>query len=208
MVFQTAIELCLDFGQFYDSNDFENGYIGINEADADNYYDGEISNFSLVDYRWNEVFELPYLISEYVPIENNNTTRLGIHYHLIPFDEPIVSDLALNTDRVARRTIRVVNNAEFSINENIKLDMYGTDSYDCILRIENGSTLTIADNAVITAKRGNCIIEVLGNIIIGENVTFNTENGATLKVCINNHQNFSVENCNFFGASLIRQLPF
>ena len=198
------IELGLDFGQFF-SQELSNGVVGkiffvVKENDPSSSYDGIVSNFSLIDYRWNEVFELPYPGNVNEPISND--TRLGIPYHLIPFENPIVSDMVLATDRVVRRTVRVANNAELRIDEGVKIDMYGTDAYDCNLRIDNGSTLTIADNAVITAKRGNCIIEVFGDIRIGENVTFQTENGATLQVKIMNQRDFAVTDCNFIGSSL------
>lgn len=201
------IELCLDYGQFF-RQEMSNGLLGkiffvVKEEDPSSSYNGTVSNFSLIDYRWNEVFELPYPGNVNEPIVNNDDTRLGIPYHLIPFENPITSDLTLATDRVARRTVRVTNNAELNINQGVKLDMYGTDSYDCILRVDNESTLTIADNAVITAKRGDCVIEVFGSIRIGENVLFKAENGATLKVWIRNHQDFMVSDCNFVGASLL-----
>ncbi len=196
------IEFCLDYGQFYNLNNVGKVFFVVHEMDPSNNYTGTISNFSLVDYRWNEVFELPYSGNVNEPIVNNNT-RLGISYHLIPFENPIVSDLTLTTDRVARRTVRVTNNAELSIEEGVSLDMYGTESYDCILRIDNGSTLTIADNVVITAKHGDCVIEVFGNIRIGENVKFQTENGSSLRVWIRNQQNFAISDCSFIGTSLL-----
>lgn len=203
------IEFCLDFGQFF-TQELDNEQVGkvffvVYDDDSSDSFDGEVSNFSLVDYRWNEVFELPYPYqgNTNTPIVNNGYTRLGIPYHLIPFEQPIQNNLTLTTDRVARRMVRVNNQAELSIDEGVRLDMYGTDSYDCILHIDNGSTLTIADNAVITAKRGDCVIEVFGNIRIGDNVTFKTENGATLTVKIRNQQDFAISNCHFIGASLL-----
>lgn len=39
--------------------------------------------FSIIDYRWNEEFQLDCPIT-YKTIENNSTTTLGIEYDLLP----------------------------------------------------------------------------------------------------------------------------
>ena len=58
------IEFCLDFGQFF-MQELDNEQVGkvffvVYDDDLSDSFDGEVSNFSLVDYRWNEVFEFPY----------------------------------------------------------------------------------------------------------------------------------------------------
>jgi tetratricopeptide (TPR) repeat protein len=199
------IELCLDYGQFFEQ-ELSNGNIGkvffvVKEDDIAGYYDGTISDLSLIDYRWNETFELPYPGNTSVSIAQD--TRLGIPYHLLPFQQPIEdTTLILATDRVARRTVTVSNDASLIINNGVCLDMYGTEAHDCQLIIDPFSSIIIGDNAVITAKRGNCNIVVNGNIQIGRDVTFQTENGATLNITVNGQSDITITDCLFAGASL------
>jgi tetratricopeptide (TPR) repeat protein len=206
----SPIELGLDFGQFF-KEQLDNGGIGKvffvvkerGDASGNGIYDGEVTNFSLVDYRWNEIFELPYP-EERVSIENNGDTRLGINYHLLPFEEEITSDFSMSTDRVARRTV-TVDNGTFTINNGVKLDMYGTDDYDCNLVLNTGTNLVIGDNAVITAKRGNCLIDISGEVQVGNNVRFVAEYGATLLVRVNHGRILHLNNCRFENASLLAE---
>ena len=198
------IEFCLDYGQFFNLSNVGKVYFVVRETDLSNNTTGIISNFSLVDYRWNEIFELPYPYqgSTDIPIVNNGYTRLGIPYHLLPFEQPIQNNLTLATDRVLRRTVYVSNNAELNVNENVKLDMYGTEAYNCKLVVNTGASLVIGNNAVITAKRGNCEIIVNGSIQIGQGVRFQAENGASLKVIIDGQQVVTINGCNFTNATL------
>lgn len=201
------IEMGLDYGQLFkeqlDNNEIGKVFFIVREqADAAGIYDGEISDLSLLDYRWNEVFELPYQGNTVEPLNNNDYTQLGINYHLLPFEEAITSGLTMVTDRVARRTV-TVNSGTFTINSGVKLDMYGTDDYDCNLVLSSGTNFVIGDNAIITAKRGNCLIDISGEIQIGDNVRFVAENGATLLVRVNHGRILHLDNCSFENASLL-----
>lgn len=197
---EDPIELCLDYGQFYNLDNVGKVYFIVHQDSGQ--HNGTISDFSLIDYRWNEIFELPYSGIPNVSIVNNGYTMLGIPYHLLPFEQSIIANLTLDTDRVARRTVTVSNHSTLTINEGVHLDMYGTEAYYCKLLITPNSTLVIGDNAIITAKRGNCEIEVNGNIQIGQNVTFKAENGATLKIRINGQQIVVIDGCTFTNATL------
>ena len=199
------IELGLDFGQFF-KNQLDNGEVGkvyfvVEEDDNSSLYNGIISDYSLIDYRWNETFELPYQGNQSVFIANNGHTRLGINYHLLPFEKPIQNDFTVTSDRVVRRTV-TVKDGTFTLNDSVRLDMYGTDSYDCNLVFYSNSNLVIGDNAVITAKQGNCEIEINCDVEIGNNVKFIAENGATLKIKVNNGRIVHLSNCTFINASL------
>lgn len=205
------IEFGLDFGQFF-QDQLNNNEIGkvffvvreTGDASGTGIYDGEISYFSLFDYRWNETFEVPYQGNLIEYMVNNGDTRLGINYHLLPFEEEITSDFSMSTDRVARRTV-TVDNGTFTINNGVKLDMYGTDDYDCNLVLNTGTNLVIGDNAVITAKRGNCLIDISGEVQVGNNVRFVAEYGATLLVRVNQGRIFHINNCRFENASLLAE---
>lgn len=202
------VEFGLDFGQFF-KEQLDNNQIGKvffvvkEENDNSGDFDGEITGFSLFDYRWNEIFELPYLIDT-VSIENNGDTRLGINYHLLPFEEEIDTDFIMATDRVARRTV-TVDNGTFTINNGVKLDMYGTDDYDCHLVLNPGTNLVIRDDVVITAKRGNCLIDISGEVQVGNNIRFVADYGATLLVRVNHGRILHLNNCMFENASLLAE---
>lgn len=185
------IELGLDFGQFFkeqlDNKEVGKVFFVVKEVnDASGTYDGEITNFSLFDYRWNEIFELSYPIDT-VSIENDSYTRIGINYDLLPFDGTVPTNW--NSDKVARRTVNVGSNTQIS--DDVNLDLYGTDLYDCEIFIKSNTTLTIGDGVTFTAKRGTCRIVVNGNLVLGENVSFRTENGATLLLEFSNAQSVS-----------------
>ena len=202
------IELCLDYGQFYNNlNDIGKVFIIVSANDYYGQYNGFIHGFSLVDYRWNEIFELPYPENIPVPLVNVGEVRLGIPYHLLPFEHPIMDNMTLATDRVARREVTVDNYSTLTINDGVSLDMYGTEAHDCKLLVKSGSSLVIGDNAVITAKRGNCEIVVNGNIQIGQGVRFRAENGATLRVFINGQQSITIHDCQFVNTSLQINAP-
>ena len=198
---EDPIEFCLDYGQFYNLDSVGKVFFRVHQNFGQ--HNGIISEFSLIDYRWNEVFELQYPGSPSVSIVNNGNTRLGIPYHLLPFENPIQNNLTLATDRVARRTVRVDGHSTLTINEGVNLDMYGTEAHYCKLQVENGSSLVIGDNAIITAKRGDCEIVVNGNIQIGQGVTFKAENGATLAITIYGQQTVVINGCTFENATLL-----
>lgn len=180
---QNPIEIGLDFSSKYPNlTSYKKYFLQAvdNNTNAGNYSEGEcfIQNFSLMDYRWGEAFELPCPTTN-IPIGKNATTTLSINYDLLPFDgTPLPTNW--NSDKVARRTVNVGSNTQ--IGDDVNLDMYGTDLFDCIIFIKSNTTLTIGDGVTFTAKRGTCKIVVEGNLVLGENVRFCTENGATLEL--------------------------
>ena len=200
------IELGLDFGQFFPeqlhNNEIGKFFFVVRERlDANGMCDGEIRDLSLLDYRWGEIFEMPYQGNSVEPLVNNGYTRLGIKYHLVPFENAIETNFTMATDRVARRTV-TVSGGTFSIGNGVKLDMYGTDDYDCELLFGSNASLVIGDSAVITAKRGDCRIEINGNVQIGQNVRFEAEDGASLEIIIDNGSDVSFYKTTFVNCEL------
>ncbi|MBR5910602.1 MAG: T9SS type A sorting domain-containing protein [Bacteroidales bacterium] len=164
------------------------------------YGSAYVDNLQLHDYRWGEVFVLD-AFQPYAQIQSHGTTTSSVDYDLIyPFD--IQQSCTYSTNKVARREVTVDNQSTLTVGDGVRLDMYGTEAHDCKLLVESGSSLVIGDNAVITAKRGDCEIVVNGNIQIGHNVTFKAEVGATLSIRINGQREISVTDCLFANASL------
>ncbi|MBR0176471.1 MAG: T9SS type A sorting domain-containing protein [Bacteroidales bacterium] len=193
----------MNYGEKFDPDECGKYFLIADDNNQSVYGGGEafVENYCLTDFRWNETFVL-YCENLHVPIQNNTRTILAIDYHILPFERTITSDFEMVTDRVARREVTVGNQSTFTIGEGVGLDMYGTEAHDCKLIVESGSSLVIGDNALITAKRGDCEIVVNGNIQIGHNVTFKAENGATLKIKINGQREITVTDCLFANASL------
>ncbi len=196
------IRLSLNFGEKYSPYNCGKYFFKVNDNYYGNYTNGTayVDNLQLRDYRWGEVFVLDAAQS-YATIQSNSITTMSVDYDLIyPFS--IEQNYTCATNKVARRTVTVSGQSSLTINDGVNLDMYGTEAYDCKLLIEPNSKLIIGNNAVITAKRGNCEIEVKGDVQIGHGVQFKAENGATLKIIIDGQQSVTIDGCFFTNAML------
>lgn len=186
------ITIGLDFSSKFDAlSDYKHYYLQAidNNTSSGSYNENNyfIRDFSLLDYRWGETFELPCPTTN-KPIGKNTTTTLSINYDLLPFDgNPVPTNW--ESDKVARRRVNVSSNTQ--IGDDTHIDLYGTDMYDCELFVKPGTTLTVGDDVTITAKRGTCRIEVNGSLVLGEGVVFRTENGASLVVDLSQAESVS-----------------
>lgn len=189
---RNPVEIGLDFSSKYPNLTSYKKYFFQavdNNNVGGNYPEGEcfIKDFSLVDYRWGEIFELPCM-TPIIGIEKNDTTTLSIKYDLLPFDgTPLPA--VWNSDKVVRRTVNVGSNIQIS--NGVNMDLYGTDLYECEIYVKSNTTLTIGNGVTFTAKRGTCKVVVEGNLVLGENVRFCTENGATLELDFSGAQSVS-----------------
>ena len=196
------INLSLNFGRKFNPYSCGKYFFQVIDRFTGNYTYGTayVNNLQLRDYRWGEVFVLDAPQS-YDRIQSHDTTTLSIDYDLIyPFS--ITQNYTCATNKVARRTVTVEDQYSLTINEGVRLDMYGTEAYNCKLLVNANASLFIGDNAIITAKRGNCEIEVNGNIQIGQGVRFQAENGASLIVKINGQQVVTINDCFFINTML------
>ena len=175
------IEVGLDFGHWFSSDDVGKIFFIIKEYQGTTPYDGTINYFSIIDNRWGESFEL-YCDATNVPIVNGGETVLSIDYDLIPHEVAIDEDLSLFSNMVSRFNPTVTNGATLNIEDGVGIDMYNSE-----IHIMAGSTLVIEDNAVITAKRGRCKLIIDGNLICGSNVRFEAVEDADLELLLNNN---------------------
>ncbi|MDR0970262.1 MAG: T9SS type A sorting domain-containing protein [Lentimicrobiaceae bacterium] len=138
-----------------------------------------IHYFSLIDYRWGEVFEL-YCNNRDVVIPNTGLL-LSIEYDLLEHEEPIYKTVTYTTNKVSRFNPRIEDTQniglEVGFGTGIRVDMYNSE-----ITIEAGATLNIGNGVTILAKRGANKIVVNGNLTMGQNVHFVAEEGATLEV--------------------------
>ncbi|MCK4678518.1 MAG: hypothetical protein KAT48_10335, partial [Bacteroidales bacterium] len=163
---------------FYDEN-WGKVFLIINENDIYNQYNGEISEFSIIDYRWNEVFELPY--SGTLPVDIDiDSIALSIEYDLLPFNMGLQGQ-EFSSNKICRKRCTIIGNIEIEFGQGINVDFYnGT------LVVEEGATLTIGDSVTIHAKTGADSLIVYGDIEIGDHVNFIADEDASLFIYIEN----------------------
>lgn len=158
--------------------------------------EGVIHDFSLVDYRWGEIFELEYELHDF-PIPSGYNCY-GIEYDLIPHETPIVVNLAFEANMVSRFSPKVDNNSTLTINNGVCIDMYNSE-----ITIENGSTLLAGNNVTFLAKRGNNKLILKGNATFGNNLLIKAEDGATIELIIESTAIVpTIENAYFENASI------
>ncbi len=106
---------------FYDEN-WGKVFLIINENDIYNQYNGEISEFSIIDYRWNEVFELPY--SGTLPVDIDiDSIALSIEYDLLPFNMGLQGQEFL-CNKICRKRCTISGNIEIEFGQGINVDFY------------------------------------------------------------------------------------
>jgi tetratricopeptide (TPR) repeat protein len=167
----------LDYNYFFANEDVGKLFLNIQQSFTYQGSSGALMEFSLIDNRWSESFELN---SEFQNIEidpGHNT--FDIDYDLIPHEVPISENLQFSSNMVSRFSPAVSNNAILTIEEGVKIDMYNSE-----LIIEEGSTLIIEDNAIIHAHRGLSKILVYGEIQVGEGVEFIADEGSKLELVL------------------------
>ncbi|MBN2173647.1 MAG: T9SS type A sorting domain-containing protein [Bacteroidales bacterium] len=190
------IEIGLDFGYWYLTEDVGKIFLIVDEDEEGTPTDGTVDYFSIVDYRWGEVFEL-YCDESNAAIVNDDQTILSVDYDLIPHESNISANLSLFSNMVSRFTPTVDNNATLSVEDGVRVDMYDSE-----IHINYGSTLEIGDNVKFLAKTGNCKIIVDGDISVGSNVSFIAEDGAQLELVMNNYAtSVTFDNTTFEGAT-------
>jgi len=165
------IEVGLDFGHWYQNEDVGKIFFIVDENENGIPTNGLIKNFSIIDHRWGEEFELACAEID-VPIANNTQTTLSVDYDLlVPGDNQLISqNTNLTTDRVSRFAPTVTNNSTLDVQSRVNIDMYNST-----LTIDIGSTLIIGNGVTITAKRGVSKIIVNGGVQIGSDVIFTAD---------------------------------
>jgi hypothetical protein len=193
------IELVINYGHFFKDEDFGKVFFEIadrNFATSDTSI-RYIHEYSVVDYRWGDTLEVMSNLID-LPIAYRDTTTISINYDLIPHHEDkIDSNLLLYSDMVSRFEPTVTNNATLTVSD-ISIDMY-----ESTIKIEDGSSLIIKDNAVIHAKKGDCKIIIDGDADFGENITFKADSAASLLIVINKEDlTFTINNCEFINSAV------
>ena len=174
-------------------------FLKVSSTNSTGLPDDQIHDFVLVDYRWNETFELA-CDQHNVPI--GNPTILAIEYDLIPHESPITTATTFNSNMVSRFSPVFTGNSTYDISNDVRFDMYNST-----ITLEQGSSLSLGNNVIIRGKRGDNKLIINGNILpMGTNVKFEAEPGATLEVIYENPSVAGLlENCIFNNAVLTAQ---
>ncbi len=143
------LELAYDFSYWYGNEDV--GKIFMVIANAGGIFTAYFDYLSIIDYRWDQEFELYYRESPFIVGPGLN--YLGINYDLIPHETNITSNLTFDSDMVSRFNPTVGSNATLTIDDGVQIDMYNSE-----LEILSNASLVIDDNATFIAKDGICKI--------------------------------------------------
>jgi hypothetical protein len=191
------IEIGLDYNLITLSKIIKDAINVVETGDQNNSHDGIVHSFSLVDYRWNEEFELQCLQTN-VPIVNNGNTILSIDYHLIPHEAPITVTELYRSNRVSRFGPTLTNGADMILYNDVVVDMYNST-----ITVGEGSTLGMYPGSKFVAKRGTNKIIINGDMQIAEGVSLIAEGDATLEVILNNsNETVNFSGCNFTKCQL------
>ena len=197
------IEIVLDYSHYFNTEG--KIFLKLCERDTLTTYLGVIHEFSLVDYRWNEVFELQF--SGSLPdstLVSNDTLMMAIEYDLIPFEmyESQFYSYEFPGNKICRKQSRAYDDAEVTFKKGINVDIYnGT------LTIEEDAELILNDSVTFTAKRGVDSLIVYGDLQIGRHVSFVAEGEASLVIDIRNpNLELRIAKANFENVELIAQM--
>lgn len=158
---------------------------------------GSLNYYSLIDYRWGEVFELVFTDTP-IQIPYNISQYYGIEYDLIPHEAPIIENTEFVANMVSRFNPRITANANLNINEGVRVDMYNST-----ITCDETTNISVSNDVTFLAKRGNNKLIIKGNATIGTNVKFIAEEGATLEVIFENPSLVTtLSNCTFERTSL------
>jgi hypothetical protein len=161
--------------------------------------DGMTHSFSLVDYRWNEGFELAcdQVPDSILPGMN----WLYIDYDLLPFE--IASDILLTTDHVCRLSPVVTNFSTLIFYDTIhELGEPELHFYNGNLQIDTNSTLILYPGVKFIAKRGVNYLTLKGDISANQ-VTFQAEENARFTILLQNLNNsYTFTDCIFNNVKI------
>ncbi|MCK9618821.1 MAG: T9SS type A sorting domain-containing protein [Lentimicrobiaceae bacterium] len=201
-----SIEVMFDYSYFYWNTDFGKAFF-INRNDSAS--GGTIKYLALVDYRWNEKFELPYAGT--MPFSIGNPSAAGIEYDLIvqgPQAPAITQNTTFTSNMVSRFT-PTIDSATLTINDGVRIDMYNSK-----LIMQKGSSLSTGDSVTFAGKRGSNEIDINGNISLSNDVNFVAADGVDLKIVVDNNSTLTIadgvkinmDNCELIvqnGSSLV-----
>jgi hypothetical protein len=196
-------EVLFDFNHFYKNTDYGKAFF-INKNDGTS--NAQIKYLSLIDYRWNEEFELLYEGTMPFNVLGTWTANtVGIEYDLIaegPQAPPFTTNTVFEANMVSRFSPVFTGNQTYTIANDVRLDMYNST-----ITLEQGSSLSLGNNVIIRGKRGANKFVIKGNILpMGTNVKFEAEPGSTLEVIYENPTVAGLlENCIFNNANLTAQ---
>lgn len=190
------LEVTLDYSYFFSDEDVGKLFFDIWQGNSDTL--GYLSELSLVDYRWNEIFEKDSEVS-------NDTIEFMYNWFSIEYDlivpgdnQDITHDDTLYSNMVSRFSPTVKDSSTLTIENGVTIDMYDSE-----LTIEEGSSIIIGDSVTFRAKYGDCQIIINGNINDVNEATFLADDSCSLDIILNNSNlDATFSDCDFENISL------
>ena len=195
---EDTLAFCLDYSNYHQGANHVGRYF-IDAYNLSGTSGNKLLGLTLVDCRWNEVFELPF-DEDTVEIDSPETV-VDIKYDLIPFGS--LCSISYNRELVTRRTVNLSGNAIVTMNKPTIVNMYGTDLFDNEIIVGENATLQLDDSVRIIAQRGNCRILVKGTMTLGKDVTFEARDGATLEIIFDNDTALNISGAHFINCNLV-----
>ncbi len=174
-----SIEMGFDISTLLDQ--YPNGrfFINVLETNDTILANGIVDSLSIIDYRWDEEFEIPCTQTN-IPINHNDTTKFVIDYFVLPFFINNAS-YTVPCNTYVRKQVEVSAGGTLTIPNNTEVYFYKGK-----ISVGAGSSLIIGDNVKIHGLSDENKIEVFGNISIGDNVEFFVDEGNSIEIKIDN----------------------
>ncbi len=179
--YNDTIEFCFDISSALDEDPgryFLSYFNTFDDPSEDSLY---IIDYTIIDQRFGETFELTSGVNDYIIYEHPcfPSTNFYINYDLIPFT--IDSNTLLFSDMVSRFQPTVTNNATLTVDDSVNIDFYNSS-----IIINNGSSMPVANHVYFNAKEGYCEVDISGYMETGNefhtSVDLLVKNGGTLKI--------------------------
>lgn len=190
------MEFLLDFDRFHHGKDYGKLFF-IVEEDGNQNSNSVLHNFSLMDYRWGEDFELSYDSTEVNIVSGTNI--FSIEYDLIPHEDTITDDLEFPGNMVSRFNPVVDDSARLILPKGITISMY-----DSKIDILPGSEIITEDSVTFVAKQGKNTINIQGDAFFGKHIIIKAEGEASLDfVYANPNESLKLDSCIFINVNTI-----
>ena len=169
--------------------------IAIDEDDEGDEFDGEVLEFSILDYREdpNNPFEV-YCHNENIPIVNDGITNLTIDYFVLP--SVIDESRSLDFNCIVRDDV-VISNPFTLTYSGQYLDFYDNGN----LIVQDGANLQLQPNVQIHVQRTAGQISAFGNMTWGDyiSVHYRQPEYQFTTFIENPNLNLTIDNCSYQG---------
>ncbi len=151
-----------------------------------------------------EIMEAIQYVAKY---DTNDFKNRGVKHYDCGFKDDLLSLHGITGNVVSEDTVSgtfhiedslVIRAKKLTMDEFAKFYLFDAD-----LIIPEFDTLLMRDSTAIIARSGDCRIVVRGTLILGQGVTFEARDGATLEIVFNDNSDLAVSNATFINCDLV-----